>query len=57
VLAEELGADEVGRSNYVMEKVRGGDWITVGSNEDIAVSRHNGYCNMIYIDVSSILKI
>lgn len=51
-LADEMGVDDDQLDRYVMDKVRGGGWITIGSNEDIAVSRHAGFCNMIYMDVS-----
>lgn len=54
LLADEVeGIDEDEVNDYVNNKVREGGWITIGSNEDIAIDRHNGFCNMIYIEVSS----
>jgi protoheme ferro-lyase len=34
-----------------MERVRGGKWMTIESNEGIEVTRELGYCNMIYMNV------
>ncbi|KAI6171297.1 hypothetical protein M3Y97_01055900 [Aphelenchoides bicaudatus] len=51
-IAEDYEKDNDLQDAYVMNHVRDGKWITIGSNEDIAVYRHDGYCNMIYIDTN-----
>lgn len=36
----------------VMDKVGEGGWITVQTTELIAVSKHMGYCNFVYMKVN-----
>jgi hypothetical protein len=55
VLADELGVEDAELENFVNNKVREGGWITIGSNEDIVVSRHAGFCSMVYYDVNFVL--
>lgn len=52
-LAEEFINEGDNEDAYVLEKVKQGNWITIGSNEDIASFRQLGYCNMVYIPVSA----
>lgn len=37
---------------YVMEKLMEGDWITVQTQKAAMISRYQGYCNMVYYEVS-----
>jgi hypothetical protein len=53
VLADEQIADEH-IDYYVMDRVREGQWITIESNEGIEYTRQIGYCNMVYMEVSSL---
>ncbi|KAI6171477.1 hypothetical protein M3Y97_01048800 [Aphelenchoides bicaudatus] len=51
-----VGADDDCVEQYVMNQVQKSNWITVATNERIMISRHDGYCNMIYMPTNFPLK-
>jgi hypothetical protein len=54
-LAEEMTTTE-NLDDYVQKRLDEGGWITVQSNEVVEISRQNGWCNLVYMEVSLVLK-
>lgn len=51
-VAYESGVQDEDVDAYVVAHVRTGKWITIDSVENIEITKHLGYCNLIYFDVS-----
>lgn len=49
VLAQDVSVANV--NDYILEKVQTSGWITIQSDEAVAVTKHMGYCNFVYMDV------